>query len=358
MRIALYYPRAVVGDGGMTWAVRRLASGLGNAGADGTVIYDEHAQPSVGDGVRWVSVRHRGRGRRRVPVGLEEAISGGDVLVLHSAWVAHNVKAARAARRVRVPYVLAPRGAYDPHILRRKRLLKRAWWLAMEHPLLKHASAIHVFFESERAHLQALGYRGEIIVVPNGVDAQPGAQWDGGTSGHVLWIGRFDPEHKGLDVLLRGIAHLPSSRRPTVRLHGPDWRGRKQIVRDMVSALHLEDSVVVADPVYGEAKRDVLARAVGFVYPSRWEGFGNSVAEAVSMAVPSLVTPYPLGRYLADRGGAFLAHLTPDDLASGLESLLSSEAGEVGKIGAEVVRRDLSWDSVAQGWLSQLEALF
>ena len=121
-----------------------------------------------------------------------------------------------------MPYVLAPRGAYDPHILRRKRLLKRAWWLAMEHPLLKHASAIHVFFESERAHLQALGYRGEIIVVPNGVDAQPGAQWDGGTSGHVLWIGRFDPEHKGLDVLLRGIAHLPSSRRPTVRLHGPD----------------------------------------------------------------------------------------------------------------------------------------
>lgn len=357
MRIALYYPRALVGDGGMTWAVRKLAGGLANAGGQVTVLFDEHGeQPSL-PGVRWVAVRHRETRVGRVPVGLEGAVSGADVLVLHSAWAAHNVKAARVARRAGVPYVLAPRGAYDPHILRRKRLLKGAWWLALERPLLRHARAVHVFFDSERAHLRALKYPGEVIVAPNGVDTQNEARWDGGTGGYVLWIGRFDPEHKGLDLLLKAVAHLPPPRRPAVRLHGPDWRGRKQTVRTMVRDLRLGDTVTVAEPVYDEAKQEVLARASGFVYPSRWEGFGNSVAEAVSMAIPSLVTPYPLGRFLADRGGAFLAEPTPAGLAYGLEELLSPRAGEVGRTGAEVVRRELSWDHVARSWLSQLEAV-
>jgi glycosyltransferase involved in cell wall biosynthesis len=355
MRIALYYPRALVGDGGMSWAVRRLANGLANAGGDVTVLFDEHGELPSGSGVRWVAVRHRKRRLGRVPVGLEESLSGSDVLVLHSAWAAHNIKAARVARRAGVPYVLAPRGAYDPHILRRKRFLKGAWWLGLERPLLRHARAVHVFFDSERAHLRALKYPGQVIVAPNGVDPQDEARWDGGSGGYVLWIGRFDPEHKGLDLLLRAVAQLPRPARPSIRLHGPDWRGRKQAVRTMVDELQLRDSVTVAEPVYEDAKRDVLARASGFVYPSRWEGFGNSVAEAVSMAVPSLVTPYPLGRYLADRGGAFLAEPTPAGLAAGLEELTSPRAGEVGRTGAEVVRRELSWDSVARSWLSQLE---
>ena len=56
--------------------------------------------------------------------------------------------------------------------------------------------------------------------------------WDGGSGGYVLWLGRFDPEHKGLDLLLQALALLPSRERPTLRIHGPDWRGRKQKVRE------------------------------------------------------------------------------------------------------------------------------
>ena len=356
-RIVRYYPRAVVGDGGMTGAVRRWSQGLVHAGAEVVVAFDEGTAPVSSEGVNWLKVRHEGPAGLRTPIGLKEVLRGADLLVLHAGWTLHNLRAASTARKLGMPYLLEPRGNYDPHIVRRKRLLKKLWWAVMEHNLVTRARAIHVFFETERAHLEALGYQGPVVVASNGVERPDGARWDGGTGGYVLWLGRFDPEQKGLDVLLEALQLLPRDDRPTLRIHGPDWRGRKLGVRRMVSRLGLERWVTVGDAVYGEAKRNLLSQARGFVYPSRWDSCPNSVLEAVSIGVPTLVTSYPLGRFLASRGAALLAEPNPAGLAPGLRSLCAAEASEVGRRGSEVAAEELTWDQVARSWLTQVDAL-
>jgi glycosyltransferase involved in cell wall biosynthesis len=348
MHIVHYYPRAAVGNGGLT---RELA----RAGGRVTVGFHDGEAPRSPAGVRWVPIRSTGGPGVRIPLGLDGLLRGADVLVLYSGWVLHNVAAAEAARRAGVPYVLAPRGAYDPSVFRRKRTLKLLWWAALEHRLLLNASAVQVFFESQREHLVSLGYGGPAIVVPNGVEPPPGVAWDGGSGGYVAWLGRFDPEHKGLDVLVEAVGMLPPDERPTLRLHGPDWRGHKRYLSRLVDRLGLSGSITVGGPVYGTRKWDLLARAAGFVYPSRWEGFGNSVAEAVSIGVPALVTPYPLGRELASGGGAYLAEPTPASVAGGLRRLLSSDSGRVGRNGAQLIRERNSWRAVARSWLEQTE---
>ncbi len=114
----------------------------------------------------------------------------------------------------------------------------------------------------------------------------------------------------------------------------------------------------VCPPVYGPAKTNVLRNARGFVYPSRWEGFGIALAEAIAIGAPSLVTPYPLGRFLADRDAAFMAQLTPESLAEGLLTLTrSARREEVGQNGARVVRQELTWEHAANTWLDQVGAL-
>jgi glycosyltransferase involved in cell wall biosynthesis len=358
MRIVRYYPRAVAGDGGMTGAVRSWSAAMVRAGASVTIAYDRGPEPpSSGDGVNWAPIEHLGTNNMRFPVGLDVVLRGADLLVLHSGWTLYNVRAAAVARRLGVPYLLEPRGAYDPHIVGRKRPAKRLWWTVMEHRLVSRARAIHVFFESERAHLSAMGYRGDVVVASNGAHTPNGERWDGGTGGYVLWLGRFDPEHKGLDLLLEGVLLLSANERPTLRIQGPDWRGRKQAVRRMVSRLGLDPWVTVGDPAYGAAKRTLLSRARGFVYPSRWDACPNSVLEAVSMGLPTLVTPYPLGKYLASRSAALLADPTPAALARGLRRLVAPDASEAGRTGARLVAAELSWDQVARSWLSQVEAL-
>jgi glycosyltransferase involved in cell wall biosynthesis len=357
MRIVRYHPRAAVGDGGITGSVRRWSAAFARAGAEPVIAHDGGTPPPADPGVRWVSVPHTGPEGWRVPLGLDAVLDGADLLVLHSAWTLHNARAGAIARRLGVPYVLEPRGAYDPGIVGRRPLLKRAWWTLLERPLVMAAAAIHVFFDDEVDHLRRLGWSGPVIVAPNGVGIPDGVAWDGGSGGYVLWIGRYDPEHKGLTALLGAMALLSAAERPRLLLRGPDWRGGKERTVAMVDALGLGRWVEVGEPVYGAEKWGLIERAEAFVYPSRWEAFGNSTAEAVAAGVPTLATPYPLGCFLAARGAAVLAGRTPAELAEGLRRVRAPEARETGRRGARIAREELSWDRVSQRWLEQARAL-
>lgn len=341
----------------MTNSVKQWSRGMADHGAHVVIVCEEGVPPPAQGPIEWRPIRHRGRNGVKVPIGLEEAFEGADLVVLHSAWTYHNTRAAATARKLGIPYFLEPRGAYDPSIVHRKPLVKRAWWMALERRLVFGARAIHLFFEQERSHLGALGYSGPVLIASNGVDAPPEDRWDGGSGRYILWLGRFDPEHKGLDLLLRAMRSLPANGRPELRLHGPDWRGRKGDVEMAVRRLGLEAHVRVGPAVYEEEKRTLLVRAAGFVYPSRWDACPNAVLEALSLGVPTLVTPYPLGCHFAARQGVFLAEQDPTSLADGLQKLLSADAPAVGRRGAEITRMELSWDQVAQTWLAQARAL-
>jgi len=342
----------------MTRAVRLLARSMQRFGAESVIAYDEAgSQPPPTDGVTWHQVRHRGPEHQRVPerAGLAEAMHGADLAVVHSGFTLHNVAAARIARQQGVAYVVAPRGAYDPHIFLRRRLLKQLWWRAFEHPMVQRARAVHLFFADETADLERLGYHGPTLVAPNGVEPPAGLQWDGGTGGYLLWLGRFDPQHKGLDLLVRALAIVPRETRPTLRLVGPDWRDGRERINALVRELKLADWVSVEPALYGDEKWSALRSATGFVYPSRWEGFGNSVAEAASLGVPLLVTPYPFGRLLHRRGGAVLALPTVEGLAEGLQAVAG--AATLGARARQIVLDEMSWDTVGRSWLEQAEAL-
>lgn len=360
MNIVRYYPRAYRGDGGITNSVRRLSEACVRAGANVSVAVDERDVPAERERTtpfRWVSVRHVGPPSLRRPVGLDASLRRADLLVLHSAWTYQNVVAARCARRIGLPYLLEPRGAYDPLIFERRRTIKRLWWWAFERRLVRESAAIHTFFVSQRDHLRRIGYHGPTVVAPNGVTPPEGFEWDGGSGNYVLWVGRFDPEHKGLDLLLQGLKQMPPDDRPHIRLHGPDWAGGKARVIALVDRMDLAADVTIGPAVHGADKWRLLSRATAFTYPSRWEGFGNSAAEAVSIGVPTLVTPYPFGQWLGDHDAAIVAEPTPAGLAEGLARVCAPEAARAAQRGQEIVRRELNWDAVARSWLEQTKAM-
>jgi glycosyltransferase involved in cell wall biosynthesis len=344
----------------MTGAVRRLSTALSEAGAEAVIAYDEGPEPPSDGHVRWVPVRHVGPSRERIPVpsALEPALRDADLVVLNSAWAAHNVVAGRLAQRLDVAYVLAPRGAYEPQIFSRRRPVKRVWWATLEGPLVARARAMHLFFDAERHILERLRFTGGVIVAPNGVEAPHDIEWDGGSGGYVLWMGRFDVEHKGIDLLVRAVAALPGEERPQLRLHGPDSRNRgRATVAALVRELALEPWISIHEAVYGREKWETLARARGFAYPSRWEGFGNSLAEAASIGVPAVVTPYYLGRFLAARDAAIVVDPSPAGVASGLRALAQASAAQVGQNARKVVEEHITWERVGEAWLRQARAL-
>ena len=358
LRIVHYYPRAWVGDGGCSSAVRGWASAVAETGAQVTVVSDGNGDPPAIGHVRWLSTPHRAWGRMRAPVGLEQLLHDRDLLVLHSGWVYHNVEAARSAVRSGVPYLLTPHGAYDPNIFKRRPTSKRLWWTVFERRLVTRARVIHVFFEEQRDELRQLGYTGAVVVAPNGLTI-PDFETQPTRSSFLLWMGRFDIEIKGLDLLLYALASLPPGARPRTRLHGPDWRGGKQQVAKLVRDLGLADFVTIGPPLYGSAKWEALRDCGLFIFPSRWEGQGLMALEAAGAAAPLIVTSTTsVGRHLAAAQAAILVEATVQSIAAGIiRGSGSSDAGELGARASQFVQERFSWPVVAESYAQQLRAL-
>ena len=149
---------------------------------------------------------------------------------------------------------------------------------------------------------------------------------------------------------------MPSPERIPVRLHGVDWHGKRSAVSALVRDRGLDGSVAVEGPIYGDEKWGLMAGARGFLYPSRWDASPIAVVEAASIGVPTLVTSFPVGSFLASRGAAIKR--SPHRMRSrGLRALLEPGSSAVGARAVEVIRDELSWARVADTWRTQVRAM-
>jgi len=356
LRVAHYYPRALVGDGGCTTAVRGWAAGLAAAGADVLVLCDGEGKPQEDD-IKWRPIPHRRLGKFVFPQHIEPILAQADLLILHSGWVSHNVLAARSAVHAGTPYVITPHGAYDPNLFRRRKVIRPAWWRLLERRLLDRALAVHIFFEGERATLKRRGYEGPVVVAPNGVTVPPIGD-EAPRGDYALWMGRFDVETKGIDLLLQAYARLPVDRRPQLRLHGPDWRGGRERTLHMIHELRLGGSVIIGPPIYGPEKWKTLHGARLFLFPSRWDSSSMMALEAAGAGVPIVATDSTfIARELANNGAAILVDATPASIAEAVLRVFSDPAQEIAADAANLVRERFSWPAVSQRLLDQLESL-
>ena len=358
MKILQYWPHFLAHESGPGNAILGWSRALQLLGADVQIGVDPDASNlSPPKDVPCLRIPHRGRGHLRYPIDAGTGLGDSDLVVTHGGWVLWNPVMARIARRLRIPSICMAHGVYNTEVRWRSHTLKATWLWAIERRYLNSCLAVHVFFDDERTQLADLRVVSSPIVVPNGISAPAGFAWDGGSGGYLLWIGRMDLHNKGLDLLLESLAYMPPDERPNLRLHGRDWRAGLETITHIVDRLDLHPWVAVGGPVYGAEKWELMSRAAGFVYPSRWEACPTAVQEAVALGLPTLVTDYPLGRYLAARGGAVLADRTTFGLVSGYRRLLAEDARDVGFRGAQIVGQEMAWDAVAQVWLTRVNAL-
>jgi hypothetical protein len=73
--------------------------------------------------------------------------------------------------------------------------------------------------------------------------------------------------------------------------------------------------------------------------------------------VPTVVTPYYLGRFLAERDAAILAEPSIAGLADGLQALARPDARDVGRSARKVVEEHITWERVGARWLAQARDL-
>jgi glycosyltransferase involved in cell wall biosynthesis len=353
MRILQYHPYAFTANTAPTLAIWGWARALADLGLP--VVLLHHGGETNGDRspptLTMINLSSRGKARWLRPVGLGGVLRKDDVVILHSGYVYRNWVAAKDVRKARVPYVVAPHGAYAQLIRSRRTAIRRVWEVG-EQRMLEHALAVHVLFEEERADVERVAPGAKFITAPNGVDV-PAERWQGG-GGYLAWLGRYDVVVKGLDLLADAVALIDPSRRPQIVLHGIDDRQTRAEVAAQVARRQLQDWIAVRGPIFGHAKLRFLVDADGYIQPSRADA-QSAALEAMALGVPTMVSAsVAASSSLATAGAAVVVDATPVELSRGLEKLMGSGAA-VGTRGRSFVEQRLAWPRVASDFLAQLE---
>ena len=328
------------------------------AGCDVKVLYDAGLEsPSTlrNPAIPTIPLPHTGVGRFRAPRGLGAALQRDDVLVLHSVYLPGNVAAALAAQRCDVPYIVMPHGGYAERARDRRYHRKRAW-LPVERSYLERALAVHVFFEGETRDAAQVAPKARWLVAPTGFEL-PAGRWDGGTGGYLAWIGRYDIQTKGLDLLVEALTHLPTADRRPLRMHGKPSEDRPEDVDSIATALGLSEQVTVGRFLLESAKEAFLSRAAAYVHPSRWESHSLALVEALAYGIPSVVSVYcTIAPEVRAADAAVVVEPTPSEIARGISTVLSRPR-EYSERAIRFVRTRLTWNAIAGDYLRQIESL-
>ncbi len=159
---------------------------------------------------------------------------------------------------------------------------------------LQKASRVIAVTRHEAAHLVALGVDGDKIeVIPNGVDIWEFARLprvpDGNEPIVGLFVGRIDPDQKGLHTLVRAVALLSTSIGLQIRLVGEDWGGTEPL-RSLAHRLGVSDRVAFVGKLSRAELLQEYAQAQFFVLPSIFEPFGIVLLEAMAAGLPVIAS--------------------------------------------------------------------
>jgi glycosyltransferase involved in cell wall biosynthesis len=181
-----------------------------------------------------------------------------------------------------------------------------------------------------------------IVVTPYGVDAAYTPDGPRAEGHYALFVGAIQPR-KGPVTAIDALALVNSDLR--LLLVGPEKLGAAQ-VRERVERLGLGERVAWR----GHVERDELAAlyrgAAVLVFPSRYEGFGLPVVEAMACGTPVVATTAGAIPEVAGNAAVLVAPDDPAALAGGIERALADRARLVAA-GLEQARR-YSWAETAR----------
>jgi glycosyltransferase involved in cell wall biosynthesis len=187
----------------------------------------------------------------------------------------------------------------------------------------------------------------EIVCVPNGVDPVPARPRIGSVRPVIAFIGRVHPI-KRLDLLVDAFVKLRQANRDAeLVIAGPDEARLRPALTARAGSF--ASAVTWLGAVDAVGKAELLARASALVLCSDSESFGLSVAEAMSAAVPVVVTRTCGWDELQRERAGFVVEQRVDAIADALTSVLENPAAarDMGERGRLLIERRYRWPAVS-----------
>lgn len=224
----------------------------------------------------------------------------------------------------------------------------------------RYAAAVCVPTHAVAERLQAAlpGLKGRLHVVGAGVApallAEPPARQAADVRARlelpdrfVLTVGTLEPR-KGLDVLVCALAEVGAGAPQLIAVGQSGWGGVDLVSSARAAGLP-EGSVRALGRVSDAELAVVLRAATSLVEPSRVEGFGLPVAEAMAVGTPVICSDAPALVEVAGPAALIFKRGDPAELATALDRVMRDDAlrDRLATAGRERAV-EFTWDAVAR----------
>jgi glycosyltransferase involved in cell wall biosynthesis len=191
----------------------------------------------------------------------------------------------------------------------------------------------------------------KVTVIYHGANSFPAATHGlAKKAGPAYWVAFGHQVHKNVELVLRALARRPNSERLVIIGQS---RHMDEVVRPLAHALGLDARVDFPGRVEASELHGLLACSLALVFPSRYEGFGLPVLEAMQVGCPVISSPVCS---LPEVAGEAADYAGPDDLpglVAAMDRLVSDAPRRMRMIGAGRLRAaEFTWEKAAEQTIS------
>lgn len=179
------------------------------------------------------------------------------------------------------------------------------------------------FFKAnaKKIHVVPLGFEMKKPKVTEENENNILSKWNLKRKKYLLYIGRIEHK-KNTDNLIKAFELLNDSNLKLV-LTGFVGRGGKEILDAIPNSM--KDKIIITDYVSDEEKHTLLKNTSCFVFPSRYEGFGIPLLEAMSYDLPIIASNIPTSIDIAKDNAKFFDVDNSNELAKKMNEVINKK---------------------------------
>ncbi len=284
-----------------------------------------------------------------------------DLVVFHEVYRPEYLKIYKNLMRNRIPYIIIPHGELSTGAQKKKRIKKIVANVLLFNRFICNSRGLQCLSEKEKSDTKFNVYR---FIGSNGIDIPLNTKRmvSEANKNKLVYIGRLDLYHKGIDLLLSAIEEIKKEY-PNIRLeiYGPDCLNRKETIETLIKEKDLADMVSVHAPVVGDEKQRVLEQAGFFIQTSRFEGMPMGILEALSYSIPCIITEgTTLGNYFRKYNAGWVAENEASSICKAIKEALQSsdmERSIKGNNAYNLVLKEFSWNIIANNTIEEYKKI-
>ncbi len=224
-----------------------------------------------------------------------------DIVIFHGVYFIEYCRIAKWLRKNNIPYIIIPRCSMTSAAIKSHALKKKTANSLFFNKFISGAKSIQFLTKNEYNESKNNFKFKNYYILGNGTEL-PKKHYKAKNRKEfkIVFIGRYNVYHKGLDVLLQAVkehANWFRENNVTLELYGSNSDNGLKFLINYINKNNLENIVIIKGPAFGDKKEEALLNADVFIHTSRLEGQPTAVIEAISYGIPVIVTP---GTNIAD----------------------------------------------------------